>query len=291
MLLLRFSLSDWCGWVVTGVAAARGRRGGTCRPAVRAGGTATAAGKNHGGGAWLKNPGQPVHRVAGYGCRTAARAGKPGLCRTLSVTGVLRSLTPRSGTGRKLAGRWRGGGGEPAQRGADPGHEDHRIHSRGRTVVSQVDLIVQMRAGGVPRAAGDADDVSGHDVLTLNDGGAGEQMAVAGDDDPARPARVGVLDVDVPAFSAPSETTRRIISVDGAWTAGPYVKAAVRHASMRCTYDPGRIPVERTPAARCAWGRTLCHLRAVFEVGGRWRWVRLPGGVGAGSLRSRLGAL
>jgi hypothetical protein len=59
-----------------------------------------------------------------------------------------------------------------------------------------VHFEVHVRSGGVAAAAGDADDVTGVDLLSFVDVGLDELMAVPGDD----PA--GMADVDVPAFSA-----------------------------------------------------------------------------------------
>jgi hypothetical protein len=55
----------------------------------------------------------------------------------------------------------------------------------------------------VAAAAGDAHDVTGVDGLADADVGLHELVAVAGDD------AAGVVDVDVPAFSAPAWEPRR----------------------------------------------------------------------------------
>src|SRR6266496_1612534 len=48
-------------------------------------------------------------------------------------------------------------------------HERHRVYGRGRGVITEVNLVVDVGSGGMAAAAGDADDVAGVDVLSFVD--------------------------------------------------------------------------------------------------------------------------
>jgi len=86
-----------------------------------------------------------------------------------------------------------------AERRAVFPHEDFGIGGAVAAVVSaQVYLEMQVRSTGVPGGTYDAERFVGGYHLSFVDKRLGGHVAVAGDD------TAGVVDVDVPAFSAPS---------------------------------------------------------------------------------------
>ena len=130
----------------------------------------------------------------------------------------LRCAVKSSGDAARLSGR---PAAYSAQGCADGGHERYRVDGRGWGVVAQVHLEVQVRAGGVAAAAGDADDLSDGDVLPFGDIGVDELVAVAGDD----VARV--FDVDVPA--AAGGQVRVAVAVAAPVVAGAGVDGVAAH--------------------------------------------------------------
>jgi len=81
-------------------------------------------------------------------------------------------------------------------------------------VVAEVNLVVQVWAGGFSGGADDADDGAGGDVLSYGDRWAHEHVAVAGHDFFSGATGVGVFDVDVPAAAG---CGGRAVSVAAVW--------------------------------------------------------------------------